>query len=133
MVLPGTLGPWVPGSVADCQTSDPACREREAGAQRGSRLDRLGGSPRAGPITWPPPAAGPAREPARASAQAGRGFPASALPPTAPPAPATAPPYLPSLRFLGGPLCALAPASHPVTEFSPSGSEQTRPRGLGGE
>lgn len=57
MVLPGTLGPWVPGSVADCQTSDPACRER--GAQRGSRLDRLGGSPPASRITCPAPAASP--------------------------------------------------------------------------
>lgn len=30
MVLPGALGPWAPGSVTDCQTSDRAYREAGA-------------------------------------------------------------------------------------------------------
>lgn len=119
MVLPGTLGPWVPGSVADCQTSDPACRE--AGAQWGSLLVRLGGSPPASRsrVRHPPPAW--PGSPPRASAQAGRGFPASVLPPTSP-ASTGHRPALPSFSSLSRrpPLRALATASHPA-ELNPSG------------
>lgn len=57
MVLLETLELWVPGSAADCQTSDQACEK--AGAQGGSRGVREGGSPLAAPITCPEPAARP--------------------------------------------------------------------------
>lgn len=55
MVLLGALGPWTPGSVTGCQTSDRACGE--AGAQR--ERTRPGRKPlarRPGHV----PAAGPA-------------------------------------------------------------------------
>lgn len=54
MVLLGSLGLWVPGSVADCKNSDWACGK--TGAQSGSRLVRGGGSPPVAPITCPAPA-----------------------------------------------------------------------------
>lgn len=119
-----TLELWVPGSAADCQTSDQACEK--AGAQGGSRRVREGGSPLAAPITCPEPAARPGPFTrlvfgAYARARAGQGSQVSALASSPRPARAPAPSYSPSLRFLRGLLRTLATASHPATGINPSG------------
>lgn len=127
MVLPGALGPWAPGSVTDCQTSDGACRD--AGAQEGragraeeeARRRRPGGSRAQRPLPLPPPTPGVPRAPA------GRGLRPRRYPPPAPPAP----PYPPSLRFPRG-SCALGPR---VTSGRRADSFRSRagqrPRGSG--
>lgn len=129
MVLPGALGPWAPGSVTDCQTSDGACRD--AGAQEGRagraeaearcRRRRPGESRARRPLPLPRPTPGVPRAPA------GSGLQPRRYPPPAPPAP----PYPPSLRFPRG-SCALGPC---VTSGRRADSFRSRagqrPRGSG--
>lgn len=73
MVLPGAHGPWAPGSVADCQTSDWACGQASAqGQSRSLGRDRR---PPAAPVTCPGPAARPrGRPPLLQRARARRGL-----------------------------------------------------------
>lgn len=119
MVLQGSFGPWVPGSVAYCKNSDWACGK--TGAQSGSRLVREGGSPPAAPITCPAPATWFDCWPASEYPRMGRGL----RPLRSRPFPCQAgrrpPSYPPPLCFLRGLLRALAAASHPATGLNCSG------------
>lgn len=61
MVLPGAHGPWAPGSVADCRTSDGACGQAstQSLAQQSQKAARHPGhvSGACRPIAGPPTSA----------------------------------------------------------------------------
>ena len=129
MVLPGALGPWAPGSVTDCQTSDRAYRE--AGAQGGragrAEAEACPPPPPGSRVRRPPPTALPPADPGCPACAGGQESPASA--PPAPPAP----PYPPLLRFLRG-SCAPRPrvtSGRRADSFRSRGGRRPRVSGTG--
>lgn len=133
MVLPWAFGPWAPGSVSDCQTSDGACGE--AGAQRGPRpaqAEARPPDPLSAPVTCPrSPPPGRARSPRSTAHAGGAGIPDSVLPLPAQP---TRTPALPT-RLLCAFSAAPARPGPCVTSGGPAESFRShgcgRPHGLG--
>lgn len=110
MVLPRVLGPWALGSVADCQTSDWACRK--ADTQRLPRPVGQDGRPPAVPVTCTGTAAAPARKRV--------GVYSLGIPAPFPASPGSGPslPAIPSLP--PRPPASPGPPSHPVAGVNPS-------------